>query len=426
MLKVANLIKNEVFSPRFFWLSGKKLAKKSRFPLDEKHRDLLSLIMSLHYIECQEPVERNLVLETRFVDDFKTIKKDLEKLFLLLTGKSIELVFISAPIKGSQKVLNGLKSKDPVLFSGGLDSISGAIKLISHNSKHVLLHINSSMPIFGKVKKLLSDEAFNRIPAYFVNARIKSRRHRSFFSNTRGLLFITAGYVVGQLLDSNRVSFCENGAQMLDMMIGSLAYDNAVNTKNTDPRYLRLIENLLCDFEGSNFTIDYPLKNNTKSESIANYLNKILLQKSWSCYSTRMRSNMCGSCWNCFTTNMSAIAAGFPDTLRFELDPLRDKSYSSLFSNNQRILYNMLVFYSKVINQDNKLLDALEKYEGIFNNPKELATRFGLDLYLGISDWLSKNSRKNGLGKKAEELLSGIDNSLLLDRQESLLMIKEC
>jgi 7-cyano-7-deazaguanine synthase in queuosine biosynthesis len=424
MLKVADLVKNEVFSPRFFSLSGMNIDESAKFPLEEQHRDLLSLIMSLHYIECQEPLERKLVLETRFVDCFKTIKEDLEKLFLLLTGKSIELILRLAPAKGSQTVLNESKSEYPILFSGGVDSISGAIKVLSQNSKGILLHINSSKSIFGKVRKVIADEAFNKNLTYCINARIKAKRHRSFLSNTRGLLFLTAGYVVSKLLHCEKVVFCENGAQMLDIMMGSLAYDNAVTTLNTNPKYLQAINRLLCDFEGTRFTVDYTLKNKTKSEAISEFLNKGLLQKSWSCYSTRMRSEMCGSCWNCFTTSMSSVAAGYPGILSFEVDPLSEMLDSTFFSDNQRILYNMLVFYSKVINQDKKVLAELENYEDVFSDPTELATRFGLDLYLGISNCLSKDSRKNGLGRKAGELLSGIDNSLLLDRRESLARLR--
>lgn len=424
MLKVDNLVKNEIFSPRFFSISARRSDQRSKFPMEEQHRDLLGLIMSLHYIECQEPREHKLALKTRFVDEFRTIKKDLEGLFLSLTGKSIELIFRLAPAKGSQAVLNDRKSRDPILFSGGVDSISGAIKVLSENSESVLLHINSSKSIFGKVRKILNDEAFNGTITYCINARIKSRRRRSFFSNTRGLLFATAGYVVSKVLRGKKVVFCENGAQMLDIIMGSLAYNNAVSTQNTNPRYLQAIENLLCDFEGTKFSIDCPLRNKTKSEAISEYLNDRLLQKSWSCYSARSRSRMCGSCWNCFTTNMSAFAAGFPETLDFETDPLREKSKSTFFSDNQRILYNMLVFYSRVIKEDKKVMAELERFENILGNPKELATRFGLDIFLGVSECLSSNKRRNGLGRKADELLSEIDSSLLLSRRENLLMLR--
>lgn len=425
MLKVSSLVKNEVFSPRFFSISGTNINDRTKFPLEEQHRDLLNLIMSLHYMECQEPLERELVLETRFVDLFNAIREDLERLFLLLTGKLIKLTLVPARAYGSQTVLyDDDRNNYPILFSGGVDSISGALKVLSQNPEGILLHINTSKSIFGKMRRVITNEAFSRNQTYCISARIKAKRHRSFFSNTRGLLFLTASYVVSRLLHSEKVVFCENGAQMLDIMMGSIAYDNAVSTKNTNPRYLQAVNNLLCEFEGTSFKVDYALKDTTKSEAISEFLDKELLKKSWSCYSTRMRSEMCGSCWNCFTTKMSSVAAGFPDTLRFEVDPLSEDLNSALFSDNQRILYNMLVFYSKVINRNEKVMAELEKCGDVFHNPEELATRFALDLYLGVSECISKNNRKNGLGKKAEELLSGIDHSLLDNRRESLAKLR--
>ena len=101
---------------------------------------------------------------------------------------------------------------------------------------------------------------------------------------------------------------------------------------------------------------------------------------------------------------MSTIAAGFPEILDFEADPLSETSNSIFFSDNQRILYNMLVFYSRVIKEDNKVMTEIEKFENVFSNPKELATRFGLDIFLGVSECLSKINKKNGLSKKADEL----------------------
>jgi len=420
MLKVNSLVHDEILSPRYFLLVGRIIDKKTKFPLEEKHRDLLSLIMSLRYVECQEPLERKLVLKTRFVNEFKHIKEKLEKLFLQLTGRPIELVFRLSRAAGSQAVLNNLEPQDPILFSGGVDSISGAIKIISQNPKGVLLHINSSKSIFGKVRKILVDDFFNKTYTYCIDARIKSRRDRSFFSNTRGLLFLTAGYVISKVLKSEKLVFCENGAQMLDIMLGSLAYNNATATKNTNIKYLKAIEDLFSHFEDRRFFVEYPLANRTKAESISEYLVDDLLSKSWSCYSSRNRSKMCGSCWNCFVTKMSALAAGFSESLDFETNPLKEILTSNTFLDNQRILYNMMVFYQKVINEDAKALEEISRYEDVFTNSLDLATRFGLDLFLGISSSLSRIKNKNGLGRKADELLSRIDPSLILERKEFL------
>jgi len=421
MLRVNTLVRDEIFSHRSFLLRGRNIDKRKEFPLEEKHRDLLRLILSLHHVECQEPRKLKLVLDTHFADEFNSIKYDLERLFLVLTGRPIELVMQLRTARGSQAVLDDLEPRDPILFSGGVDSISGAIRTISKNPKSILLHVDSSRSIFGKVRRILADRFFNTTNAYCIDTRIQSRATRSLLSNTRGLLFLTAGYVVSKALNSSKLVFCENGAQMLDAMMERLAYNNAIATKNTNPRYLQEIENLLRKFEGSQFVVKYPLISRTKSESISEYLNKDLLKKSWSCYSARGRRKMCGHCWNCFITRLSALAAGFgSESLVFKTNPLKEMLASSIYLDNQRIIYNMIVFYRKVIDEDSRVLNELRRYESIFRNPLDLATRFALDLFLGLSTFLSNVRNKNGLGRKADELLSGIDPSLLLDRKEIL------
>jgi 7-cyano-7-deazaguanine synthase in queuosine biosynthesis len=362
---------------------------------------------------------------TRFIDEFVNIKDEMERLFLMLTNRPIQLIIKSKPSKGSQTILNNIEPRDPILFSGGVDSLSGAIKCISENSRNVLVHVNSNKQIFGNVRRILTHEFFNKTQTFCINVRIKSIKHRSFFSNTRGLLYLTVGYDVSRHIKSSKLIFCENGAQMLDIMLGSTAYGNAIATKNTNLKYLRLIEEILSKFEGDRFIIDYPFRNNTKSESIAAYLNSDLIQKSWSCYSTRGMGEMCGSCWNCFITKMSALAGGFPsNVLKFKTDPLANFLSSPLYLDNQRILYNLMTHYEKVINRNPTKIEELTKYGSLFQDPTELATRFGLELFLGISISLAGLKTKNGLGKKAEELLTKIDPSLLENRKERLASFK--
>jgi hypothetical protein len=420
LLEVSALVKDEILSPRFFASTARNRDTRPRLLLNEKHRDLLSLIMALHHIECQYPLQRKLLLCSRFTDEFDNIKADLENLFLLLTARPIELIFRSRPSAGSQATMDHRGPREPILLSGGIDSISGAVKCISENPRNVLVHVCSSKPIFGKVKKLLAHGFFSNTEAFFFDARIKSARHRSFLSDTRGLLYLTAGYVASRHLKSTNLVFCENGGQMLDAMFGSEVYGIAKATKNTNLRYLALVEELLSKFEGAKFGVLYPFKNSTKAEMISTYLNADLVQKSWSCYSARER-RMCGFCWNCFITRMSALASGVPyEALAFSRNPLVDTDHSRLFLDNQRILYNLMVFYERVVNGNRLVIEELKRYDHEFQDPVDLATRFGLDLFIGISALLSNAKKKNGLGRKACECLSRIDSALLQSRREHL------
>lgn len=423
MLKVNSLIKNSVFSPRFFLI--KREAKDTcEFPLNEKYRDLMSLIICLYYIECQEPTRKEIVLKTHFVKDFDSIKKDLESLYYNLTNRSLKINFASRSQTGSQETLDHIKPRDLVLFSGGVDSISGAVKTVSDDPNSVMIHVVSSNRVYGRVKKLIND-FFTGTDIFCINARIKSRRHWSYISDTRGLLFLTSGYVVSRFLKSHRLVFCENGAQMLDALLESNAYNITKATKNTDFRYLTSIEELLSRFDDNRFSVNYVFKDKTKSELISKYVSEDLIDYSWSCYSSRGRINMCGFCWNCFITRMSALAAGVnADYLHYKHNPLLETIPSLMYSDNQNIIYDMLVFYEKAINQNPVATNELSRFEDTFRNPQALATRFGLDLFLGINSLLTRLRKTNGLGKKARELLGKIDPFLLEERKEQLTKLR--
>lgn len=416
MLEVDKILQEKaIFPNRFFILKG-NTESRNIFPIDEKHRDLLYLIMSLHYIELQEPKTTDLLLKTHYYDDFIRVKEDIEIIYQVLTENEINLHIEDSPQVGSQEKLSEKNSPlDCILLSGGVDSVAGAAKVLSEKKNKVLLHIASNMRVFGQIQKILSLPQFSKIYTYNINSRIKSTRDRGSISDTRGLLFLTSGYALNQSLGGDTVHFGENGAQMLDSMLDTKIYVNSVATKNTNLRYLHLIEELLKDFNPeATFKVDYIFKEKTKAELIAAYLSEDLIRHTWSCYNLH-RSNMCGSCWNCFITKMSMRAANIPASIqKYEENPLIDNIKKDVFLDNQNIIYDLLVFYMNVLNKEKKSLSEIVEYSSYFDNPINLATSFGLDIYLGIKKSLRANT--NGLGKKAEELLSYIDPSMLRER----------
>jgi len=426
MLEVSSLVRNDVVFPRRFFAFKGDLDNSILFPVDEMYRDLLYLVICLHHIECQLPSEREICLSTNYSEEFRAIKDDLERLYKNLTGKTLRVNIRPRRTIGSQETLDiNLPPSESILFSGGVDSTCGSIKLVSENSKCNLIHTASSKTGLGKILRILRNDLFSDLHTFCVNSRIKSERNRSFISNTRGLLNLTAGFVVTKFTRSKRLCFSENGAQLLDVMLGSSIYSARISsTKNTNLGYLEMIEYLLRSFDNSDFRVNYLFSTNTKSEIIAKYLDEDLLQFCWSCYSLR-RKRMCGFCWNCFITRMSAIATGaMPDVSAYQNDPLIQNIEDPVFLANQNIIYDLLVFYESVINERTKNLEEISIYEDLFKKPIELSTNFGLDIYLGIKNTLSKTRMRSGLGRKAEELLLAIDKKCLEERYEYLLSLR--
>jgi len=422
MLKVNSLIKhNAIFPDRFFILKGSGKDEKIIFPITEKYRDLLYLIISLHHIEIQVPTCKELLIETHYIKEFMNIKEELEMVYELLTGRRINLIFQGKTRIGDQSILNEMfYKKNPILFSGGVDSVSGSIKLLHEDPHSILLHIASSKTVFGKVKNILSKDFYRNTYTYCINSRVKSERDRTGISNTRGLLYLVSGFVLNRTLNSKKTYFCENGGQLLDVMLGMDTYVRSIATKNTNLRYLNIINNLINNFDDKKYNVSYLFKDCTKSELIAKYIPNDYVNSTWSCYNLR-RSKMCGTCWNCFITNMSAISAGIEsEYLMFEVNPLFEVIDKEIFLINQNILYDLLVFYEKVINGDSKVLDTLSEFDQYFKNPNKLAMNFGLDIYIGVKNILSKKNKRSGLGKKAKLLLNNIDEAIIEDRQNDL------
>jgi len=420
MLEVNAVIQEKTILPkRFFVFRGGNEDFRAQFPIDEKFRDLIYLIIALHYIECQEPSQKKLLLNTNYVNEFNEIKIDLEELYNILTGRKIELLFKHKTAVGTQQTFESkIPLDDIVLFSGGVDSLSGSIKMIQKNPNTALLNNPSNRILFGKIKKILDHELFTNTYTYFINSKIKTDIDRSRISDTRGLLYLVSGYALSKNLKSKRLHFCENGGQLLDVILGNEVYVNSYATKNTNLKYLKLIEKLISKFEGVTFPINYIFKNNTKAEIISKYLNEELINLSWSCYSLRS-SKMCGSCWNCFITKMSSITADvIRDESKYEYNPLTQVIQNNLFLYNQNILYDMLVFYEKVINDDKKSLELLSDNETYFDDPIELGRNFGLDIFYGVQKTLKMFKERSGLGRKAEELLLRIDDNILKNRHD--------
>lgn len=405
-------------------LKGGNIDNRILFPIDEKYRDLLYLIISLHHIETQEPKIKELLLETYYLKDFNNVKKDLENLYELLTGRNIILSFKQKTRIGDQSVLNHtFINKNPILFSGGVDSVAGSLKLLENNKK-ILLHVASSKTVFGKVRKTLANDFYNKNYTYCINSRIKSKKDRTAISNTRGLLYLTSGYVINRTLNSDKTYFCENGGQLLDVMLSFNVYVHSRATKNTNLRYLNIINDFLNTFDNRKYNVNYVFKNHTKSETIAEYIPDNYIISTWSCYNMR-RSKMCGSCWNCFITNMSAIAAGINEKyLLFDADPLTEIIDSKIYLSNQNIIYDLLVYYEKVINYDEVIHKNLNVFNMFFKNTSKLARDFGLDIFLGVKKILKNKKSRSGLGIKAESLLKKIKEEDLENRKNYLYSLR--
>jgi len=414
----------------FFWLRAKD-SKGTHFPLavDELYSDFFRTIVALHIIELDWPEERTLIVETNFEKEFCSIVDDLESIFRYLTKNPIEIRVQGKPRQGEQGGLDERPMRATLtLFSAGLDSMCCAAKLKAENRRPILIHIITDNITFHGVQEISKSRFFEQFDLFCIDATTKALR--GGFSNTRGLVFYSAAYAIAASLGSRSITLGENGSQMLDIMLGQNVYYNSQSTKNTNPDFILKCQGLFSTLDEKEFHIECAFKDATRAEVLAQFFNKIPWEKSWSCFTRRGRSQMCGLCYNCFVRRMSMLAAGIEENAKtYENNPflIRPSPVTEGYKKKENIIYYLLTFYANVLTNDVNAKSKLEILTGnFFKDPVELATRFAQDIYLAILTWSSRVNEidLSGIGKKAVELLGKLPTEDLYQREKHLMTLR--
>lgn len=131
-----------------------------------------------------------------------------------------------------------------VLFSGGLDSLGGAIKEIKTDRRRVALVSHRPAPkLHGRQRRLadqLADELEPDMPRPFpiqVWVNKEEARTRDYTQRARSFLFASLGAVVARLFERDRVRFYENGVISFNLPLSSQAVGGRA-TRTTHPRRL--------------------------------------------------------------------------------------------------------------------------------------------------------------------------------------------
>jgi 7-cyano-7-deazaguanine synthase in queuosine biosynthesis len=207
-----------------------------------------------------------------------------------------------------------------MLFSGGLDSLAGAVEaLAGHGKKVALVSHRSASKIAGTQRNLVCQlrqrfgvDRIIHIPVWatLVGGIGQESTHR-----TRAFLFSALGTVVARLFDRNRLYFFENGVVSLNLppvaqVVGARA------TRTTHPQVLMGLRRLLPILLGRPFDVDNPFVWLTKTEVLqriaANGCSD-LIRDTRSCTRVRDMTTLnphCGQCSQCIDRRFAVFAAG--------------------------------------------------------------------------------------------------------------------
>lgn len=249
---------------------------------------------------------------------WKDQTEQLENILSFLTGDYWSLTFYKSDLQVPLKAIPtewDFQYAQVNLFSGGLDSLIGAIDFLAAHPSRKLLVVSHFDPHISarQEQNLLKEELkakypdnFYSIPSVSVSlSRSELEKEKTFRS--RSLLFISIAALVSSH-QSLPIIVPENGTVSLNFPLSS-SRRSACSTRTTHPTFIQGLRDLLADL-GLNGAIENPYELQTKGEMVRDSQDsqflKLLVATSNSCGKRGHRANWtfrnrdhCGVCMPC-------------------------------------------------------------------------------------------------------------------------------
>jgi len=209
-----------------------------------------------------------------------------------------------------------------LLFSGGLDSLSGALERLQETDDHVCLISHQSQPgtkrtqesLFRDLKKHYPGRVFH----YRFNCTLRGQRAEEETQRTRAFLYTCIAFAIACAFSQDRILVYENG-------IASINFErredlsNARASRTTHPLTIRRLEDFFSLFVDHPARIMVPFFWKTKTE-IFEYLRASehpeMISSAVSCGRTFQnlgQATHCGGCIQCIDRRIAAYAAESDD-----------------------------------------------------------------------------------------------------------------
>jgi 7-cyano-7-deazaguanine synthase in queuosine biosynthesis len=210
-----------------------------------------------------------------------------------------------------------------VLFSGGVDSLAGAIEeLASHRHRIALVSHQSSTKIADR-QRFLAGELRNRFPGKVLHIPVRvskdsSLRTVEYTQRSRAFLFAALAAAVASMMNRRRIRFYENGVVSFNLPIATQLVGTQA-TRTTHPRVIRDLSRFLSVLQEHEVAVDDPFVWKTKSD-VAKMLGESahadLFRHAVSCSRIRSMTMLhphCGTCFQCVDRRFAALDACLGD-----------------------------------------------------------------------------------------------------------------
>jgi len=214
------------------------------------------------------------------------------------------------PFHGPERVL---------MFSGGLDSLAGAVETARSGERLVLV---SHRPVstvdsrqrrlFAELRKEFPDRVVH-VPVWINKSETLGRREPT--QRTRSFLYSALGTVVAQSIQAGGVRFFENGIVSLNLPVANEVL-LARASRTTHPVAIQLLKVLCSAVSAREFTVDNPYLFKTKTDVVtvlSTHKATHLIPHTCSCSHSmfkRKAQGHCGRCSQCIDRRFAIAAAG--------------------------------------------------------------------------------------------------------------------
>lgn len=275
----------------------------------------------------------------------ESVRKKLEEALKFMSGdRSYEFTFLSGHSTPPASLFDSKECQmEPddntsvVLFSGGLDSLTGVIQLLETTDNKLCLISHRSQPGITRTQnqlfKALARRYPNRLLHFKFYCSLQGIRSVEETQRTRAFLFNSIAYAISHVLTKGTFYVFENGITSLNF----LRRQDQINgraSRTTHPKTLGLMNNFFQEFGNKQMKTEEPFLWNTKADLFnifREYNQKGLISSTVSCSRTFKHlgpATHCGGCFQCVDRRFAAFASELnevDDTGIYDLDFIKDE-----------------------------------------------------------------------------------------------------
>ncbi|MFQ5884923.1 MAG: 7-cyano-7-deazaguanine synthase [Thermoplasmata archaeon] len=345
------------------------------------------------------------VIPVRKLSLWKPLEDDHSRICTFLDENVFNVYFCDqSSVKPSHTIAEEPLYGDIVcLFSGGLDSLAGAINALEKGRSPILVGTSHSAPMTGVQQRLFDalksdyqDARLTRFKVFVSRSRQTSDPHRyrrrtTGVQSCRSFLYISAAAVMANEIGIDHVVVPENAILALNIPLSP----GRVNTRTVHPLFIEMYRKLAGRVLAKPIEIDNPFWYQTKSEvvtSIRRHPEYITLTAScWQLSYARTVSkrfgraaNHCGYCHPCIMRRIALISAGLGSyDVDYAIDLFHDLGGN--FTNDQMSfirelkinLAHLLRFVNRFLTSSEDDRNLLVSYSGLpqwYDTEKSIAT----------------------------------------------------